>query len=109
MVYLNAEAKKEVIDRDADLLTRDEMATHKDLVEKATLAEFQAWEKYRCFERIAKSDAEILTDAILVIKWKFVDGQRTIRVRMALRGFKEPPDDNEVTFLPQRRGYPKRY
>ena len=27
-----------------------------------------------------------------------MDGQRTIRVRMALRGFKEPLDDNEVKF-----------
>ena len=98
LVYLNAEAKKEVIDRDTDLLTKDEMTTHNDLVEKATLAEFQTWEKYRCFERIAKSDTKVLIDAKLVIKWKYVDGQRTIRVRMALRGFKEPLDDNEVTF-----------
>lgn len=34
----------------------------------------------------------------MVLKWKYIDGKRAIRARMALTGFKEPIKDDEQNF-----------
>ena len=87
-IYASEEIKREVIRRETDIATPSEMIEHKDLMDTATIAEYKTWLKYQCFERIPKSEAKVLIDARFVAKWKFVDGVRTIRMRMALRGFK---------------------
>ena len=97
-IYLNAEAKKEVIARDTDLLTAQEFIDHRQEVDEATVKEYEIWHKYGCFERIPKSKCKVLIDAKLVSKCKYVDGKRIIRMRLALRGFKEPQTDDEVNF-----------
>ena len=66
------------------------MIQYKDMIDAATVAEYRTWEKYKRFKRIPKSEAKVLIDARFVAKWKFVDGVRGIRMRMALRGFREP-------------------
>ena len=45
-----------------------------------------------------KKKCKVLIDAKLVSKWKYVDGKRIIRMRLALRGFKEPQTEDEVNF-----------
>ena len=97
-VFLNAEAKKEVIERDTDLLTAKELIDHRKEVDEATVKEYETWHKYNCFERIPKKKCKVLIDAKLVSKWKYVDGKRIIRMRLALRGFKEPQTEDEVNF-----------
>ena len=97
-VFLNAEAKKEVIERDTDLLTAKELIDHRKEVDEATVKEYETWHKYGCFERIPKKKCKVLIDAKLVSKWKYVDGKRIIRMRLALRGFKEPQTEDEVNF-----------
>ena len=97
-VFLNAEAKKEVIERDTDLLTTKELLDHRKEVDEATVKEYETWHKYGCFERIPKKKCKVLIDAKLVSKWKYVDGKRIIRMRLALRGFKEPQTEDEVNF-----------
>ena len=34
----------------------------------------------------------------MVLKWKYIDGKRGIRARLALRGFKEPVKDGEQNY-----------
>ena len=82
--------KKTIIRRETDIVTPEEMIQYKDMIDAATVAEYRTWEKYKCFKRIPKSEAKVLIDARFVAKWKFVDGVRGIRMRMALRGFREP-------------------
>eukprot|EP00435_Cladocopium_sp_Y103_P071891 s112_g38.t1 len=65
-MYLNAEAKKEVIERDTDLLTAQEFIDHRKEVDEATVKEYETWHKYGCFERIPKSKCKVLIDARLV-------------------------------------------
>ena len=57
-VYLNAEAKKEVISRDTDLLTQEELVTHRGMVNEAIISEFKTWERYKCFEQIDRKKRE---------------------------------------------------
>ena len=75
-----------------------EFIDHRQEVDEATVKECETWHKYVCFERIPKSKCKFLFDAKLVSKWKYVDGKRIIRMRLALRGFKEPQTDDEVNF-----------
>ena len=65
---LNAEAKKEVIERDTDLPTAQEFIDHRQEVDEATVKEYETWHKYGCFERIPKSKCKVLIDANLVSK-----------------------------------------
>ena len=65
--YLNAEAKKEVIERDTDLLTAQEFIDHRQEVDEATVKEYETWHKYgHCFERTRKGKCKVLIDAKLV-------------------------------------------
>ena len=97
-LYLGAEAKKEVISRDTDLMTADEQVKHKKEMDEAIVSEYKTWAKYNCFEMVDRKHAPLVIDSRMVLKWKYVDGVRTIRARMALRGFKEPIKDDEQTF-----------
>ena len=97
-MYLSSEAKKEVISRDTDILSPAELVTHKKDVDAAIVSEYQTWTKYNCFEAVRREDAPIIIDARLVLKWKYVEGKRKIRARLALRGFKEPFREDEQNF-----------
>jgi len=97
-IYLNSDAKKEVISRDTDIMTSEEQVTHKQQVDEAIISEFKTWSKYGCFEIINRKDAQIIIDSRMVLKWKYIDGKRGIRARLALRGFKEPVKDGEQNY-----------
>ena len=77
LIYIaKDEVKREVIQRDTDLLSPQEMINHKDLVDAATLEEFKTWVKYNCFKRLPRSKARNLIDSRFVSKWKYVEGKR---------------------------------
>ena len=64
---LNAEAKKEVIERDTDLPTVQEFIDHRQEVDEATVKEYETWHKYgHCFEWTRKGKCKVLIDAKLV-------------------------------------------
>ena len=68
-VYLNADAKKKVIEseRDTDLLTAQEFIDHRQEVDEATVKEYETWHKYgHCFEWTRKGKCKVLIDAKLV-------------------------------------------
>ena len=97
-IFASEEIKRTVIRRETDIVTPEEMTQYKDMIDAATVAEYRTLEKYKCFKRIPKSEAEVLIDARFVAKWKFVDGVRGIRMRMALRGFREPHGPEEQNY-----------
>ena len=49
--------RKIVVERDTDLLTRDELKQHEEEVAAAILAELKTWIKYEYFSRRKKSTA----------------------------------------------------
>ena len=86
--------KKAVIERDTDLLTKDEIEKHREEVTAATVAELLTWNKHGCFSRKPKRQARNIVDCKWVIKWKhemLPDGttRRIIRARLTIRGFKD--------------------
>ena len=102
--------KKSVIERDTDLLTQDELITHKDEVTAAIITELKTWLKYECFKRRARKTARNIVDCKWVIKWKqelLPDGshRRIIRARLTIRGFK----DVDAADLTRYAGTSQRY
>ena len=86
--------KKAVIERDTDLLTKEEISKFDKEVTAAIVKELQTWLKYGCFTRRKRSDARNIVDCKWVIKWKhelLPDGttRRIIRARLTIRGFKD--------------------
>eukprot|EP00435_Cladocopium_sp_Y103_P042058 s696_g11.t1 len=87
-------SKVEVIKRASDILSKDELIKHKDMVDSAILEELKIWDGYKCFKMVPRKGAENIIDSRFVAKWKVKDPSRpyesrVIRMRMALRGFKE--------------------
>ena len=90
--------RKAVIDRSDDLLTDEEARENADLVTQAIVSELRTWQGFKCFERRKRSEAPCIIDAKWVLKWKMVKGQRTIRARLCLRGFKESGADDQSNY-----------
>ena len=102
--------KKSVIERDTDLLTKDELIKFSTEVAAAILAELKTWLKFQCFTRRARNTARNVVDCKWVIKWKnevLEDGKtrRIIRARLTIRGFK----DMEAADLSRYAGTSQRY
>ncbi|CAE8594372.1 unnamed protein product [Polarella glacialis] len=89
MQVLLAGVKQAVIKRLTDVLTPTELKQNFKEVQAAILEELRIWVKYNCFERTPRAGARNILDSRYVAKWKFVDGKRIIRMRMAMRGFKD--------------------
>ncbi len=90
--------KTVVIERDTDLLTAEDVAAHAAKVSAAMLKELQTWKKYGCFSRKQRAQARNIIDTRWVLKWKYVDGERTIRARLTVRGFKDREGHLVATF-----------
>ena len=95
--------KTTVIKRDTDLVTKEEEVTHWKKLQAAMLDELKIWVKYKCFHMRLKEGVRNLMDSRNVNKWKWIvddKGQkkRIIRVRMALRGFKDRDADTLETY-----------
>ena len=95
--------KTTVIKRDTDILTKDEEVTHWKELQAAMLEEFKIWVKYNCFHMRLKQGVRNLMDSRNVNKWKWIvdesgNKKRIIRVRMALRGFKDRDADTLETY-----------
>eukprot|EP00438_Fugacium_kawagutii_P025194 Skav218080 [mRNA] locus=scaffold3382:13254:23272:- [translate_table: standard] len=99
----NTVSKVEVVKRASDILSKDELLKHKDKVEAAILDELKIWDGYGCFKMVPRKGAHNIIDSRFVAKWKVKDTSRpyesrVIRMRMALRGFKEWCADSLDTY-----------
>jgi len=91
-VYISAEAKRSVVVKEDDLLTRKEILHHAVKVSEATKAEIKVWIENSCFKKRLLIGAQNVMTSRYVAKWKWVmqpDGKwtRIIRMRLVLRGF----------------------
>jgi len=99
------DVRREIIQRDDDLLTPQQIKEHWKDVETAMLKELHTWAKLKCFSRKPRSNAKNIIDTRWVLKFKWdqptvdvrqsggrqTEGQpvRTIRARLTVRGFKD--------------------
>ena len=111
-IYLEAGARKAVIERDTDLLTAEEKITHRAEVRAAILKELQTWAGYKCFSIKARKLARNIIDSRFVLKWKYetIDGvqRRIIRARLCVRGFKDRDKDVLDTYAGTSKRYSQR-
>ena len=99
----NTVTKAEVVKRASDILTKEEIIENQEAVNAAIVEEFKVWTKYECFKMVPRRGAENIIDSRFVCKWKVKDPtrpyeSRIIRMRMALRGFKEWCADSLDTY-----------
>ena len=86
-------AKRAVVIKEDDLLTKKELLHHSAAVAEATSKELTIWMENDCFEMCDYAKAENIMTSRYVAKWKFVKNpktgnmDRTIRMRLVLRGF----------------------
>merc|ERR1712086_862475 len=91
-VYVTADAKRAVVVKEDDLLSKKDFATHGSEITTATIAELRIWLENSCFKQCLLKDAKNVMTSRYVAKWKKIknkDGSisRVIRMRMCLRGF----------------------
>ena len=91
-------SRKAVIERSDDLLTPEEIHDNASSVTQAILDELKTWQGYKCFRRRPRAESPCVIDVRWVYKWKFVKGERKIRARLCLRGFKETGADDQSNF-----------
>jgi hypothetical protein len=107
----NSAVKKAVIERDTDVLTKEQELLHWNdgTLRAAVKEELKVWIDHECFDRKLRRFARNLLDVRMVYKYKYVkrevaleifkrlgvaagtpaDKVRVIRARMTLRGFKD--------------------
>ena len=104
MINIYAEGTKSVVIKcNTDILTSQEEHIHKGLLNEAMKEELKIWINYKCFHVRPKKGVTNLMDSRNVNKWKWIvddQGQkkRIIRVRLALRGFKDKDADSIETY-----------
>ena len=107
---VTAAAKRAVVVKEDDLLTKKEIAYHTKEVTQATIRELKIWIENKCFEIALLKGAHNIMTSRYVVKWKFVKNkltgkmERIIRMRLVLRGFM----DSEAFSLDTFSGTAKR-
>ena len=94
--------RRTVVQRDDDVLTKEEEYKFKAEIEAAMLLELQTWAKFGCFSRKSRKGAKNVIDSRWVLKWKWEydtisagesdvkqTARRIIRARLTGRGFKD--------------------
>ena len=99
-VSTKAQAERAAVQRDDDMLTAEEIITHKAEIEAAKLAELRTWAKCWCFTRKMRHAGENFIDCRWVLKWRWENdatsatnsattpqtASRVLRVRLTVRG-----------------------
>ena len=102
-VYHSVAAKRAVVVKDDDLLTKKELALHAAEVAKAILQELTTWFDNDCFLKALLKNAKNIMTSRYVSKWKWIklpDGTwvKIIRMRLVLRGFMDTEASSLDTF-----------
>jgi hypothetical protein len=102
------DVRREVVKRDDDTLTTEQVQSHWGEVQAAMLKELQTWSDHKCFSRRPREGARNVIDTRWVIKFKMEQSttdvvnhirggshsaepavKKTIRARLTVRGFKD--------------------
>ena len=70
--YLQSNTRRVVVEREDDLLTKQDMLGIKDAVAAATQEELMIWIQHKCISRKPRRGATNILDVRWVPKWKFV-------------------------------------
>ena len=96
--FYEAHTRKAVIERTDDVLTPEEIQEHATAITQAIMDELKIWQGFNCFKRRDRAQAPCVIDVRWVFKWKIIKGERKIRARLCLRGFKETGADDQSNY-----------
>ena len=90
--------RETLIERNLNVLTAEECRQNAPACKRAMIDELRRWQGLEAFERCPLAEADNLIDARWVLKWKVVDGQRIIKARLTVRGFRDMQAGQLATF-----------
>ena len=85
------------IHRDLPELNSADDKKHQKEVDTAITKEWTSWNDHGTFKPRLRSAATNVIDARWVLKWKIVDGVKTVKARLCVRGCKDREADHVVT------------
>ena len=85
------------IQRDLPELNSADVKKHEKEVDTAMAKEWTSWNDHGTSKPRLRSAATNVIDARWVLKWKIVDGVKTVKARLCVRGFKDREADHVVT------------
>ena len=88
LVY-NSEADDVVIERTNNILTRQEALANAGSCRPSMLKELARWHNHKAWERIPRADCTNVLTSKWVLKWKQIEGDKQIKARMVVQGFKD--------------------
>ena len=94
----NTGKREIVVEREMNVLTLEEARAHEVEVRQAMKDELQRWAGLKAFQRFPKDQADNIIDSRWVLKWKEIDGQKQVRARLTVRGFKDLQSPELATF-----------
>lgn len=78
-----------VIQKEMNVLSSQEALQHEAECRKAMLDELRRWHSLKSFRRSPRRTANNLLDSRWVLKWKMIDGERRIKARLTVRGYRD--------------------
>jgi hypothetical protein len=82
-------AQRVIVERELNVLTSEESRKHRQLIKTAMRKELKGWHDLNTMRPQRRNVATNLVDGKWVNKWKIVDGVKTVKSRLTLRGFKD--------------------
>jgi len=90
--------KQVVIERDANVLTLAEAKKYEKECVQAMVDELRRWYDLKTFRRKKLSESWNVLDSRWVLKWKYVSGEKIIKARLTVRGFRDLQQQGMRTF-----------
>ena len=89
--------QSQVIEKAMDELTAAEVKANPGLISAAIRKELGSFATHKCFEPVRKGKLKNVLTRRWLLKWKVVDGVRTIKARLVVHGFKDHAASSLVT------------
>ena len=93
----NAYRVVKVIETEMSILNQAEQKQHIEEVMAAMLEELRSWQGHNAWQLLLRKGAKNIIDSRWVIKWKMIDGKKSIKARLVVRGFKDNQGDIILT------------
>ena len=82
-----------LIVKNIDAMTSEDVKKHWPLVEAAIRKEIKSFQDLETFKRAPRSSSRNICSSRWVLRWKMIDGVRSVKARLTIRGFEDVAQD----------------